>query len=91
MASVLSEGGFHTNPRQQQLNMNAEYKRLEAQSHYWSVLAYMGVDERPTVGIVTGVVTDAASGKAINGATIRIGDKSYTTDSFESYFCILKS
>ena len=91
MASVLSEGGFHTNPRQQQLNLNAEYKRLEAQSHYWSVLAYMGVDERPTVGIVTGVVTDAASGKAINGATIRIGDKSYTTDSFESLFSAYSS
>ena len=91
MASVLSEGGFHTNPRQQQLNMNAEYKRLEAQSHYWSVLAYMGVDERPTVGIVTGVVTDAASGKAVNGATIRIGDKSYTTDSFESLFSAYSS
>ena len=49
MASVLSEGGFHTNPRQQQLNMNAEYKRLEAQAHYWSILSYMGVAERPTV------------------------------------------
>ena len=46
---------------------------------------------RPTVGIVTGVVTDAASGKAINGATIRIGDKSYTTDSFESLFSAYSS
>ena len=91
MASVLSEGGFHTNPRQQQLNMNAEFKRLEAQSHYWSVLAYMGVDERPTVGIVTGVVTDAANGKPINGAIIRIGDSSYTTDSYESLFSAYSS
>ena len=91
MASILSEGGFHTNPRQQQLNMNAEFKRLEAQSHYWSVLAYMGVDERPTVGIVTGVVTDATNGKPINGAIIRIGDSSYTTDSYESLFSAYSS
>ncbi len=91
MASILSEGGFHTNPRQQQLNMNAEFKRLEAQSHYWSVLAYMGVDERPTVGIVTGVVTDAADGKPINGAIVRIGDSSYTTDSYESLFSTYSS
>lgn len=91
MASILSEGGFHTNPRQQQLNMNAEFKRLEAQSHYWSVLAYMGVDERPTVGIVTGVVTDAADGKPINGAIVRIGDSSYTTDSYESLFSAYSS
>lgn len=86
MASVLSEGGFHTNPRQQQLNMNAEYKRLEAQSHYWSILSYMGVAERPTVGIATGVISDAATEKGLNGARIHIADKSYTTDTFESLF-----
>lgn len=91
MASVLSEGGFHTNPRQQQLNMNAEYKRLEAQSHFWSVLEYMGINQRPTVGIVTGVLTDADNGQAINGAVIHIGDKSYTTDSFESLFSAYSS
>jgi N-acetylmuramoyl-L-alanine amidase len=86
MASVLSEGGFHTNPRQQQLNMNAEFKRLEAQSHFWSILSYMGVSDRPVVGIATGVISDAATGKGLNGATIHIAGKSYTTDTFESLF-----
>jgi len=38
MASELSEAGFHTNPRQNQLNMNAEWKKLEAYTFYCSIL-----------------------------------------------------
>ncbi|UKI24281.1 MAG: N-acetylmuramoyl-L-alanine amidase [Bacteroidales bacterium] len=33
MASLLSEGGYHTIASQQQLNINADYKRLEASPH----------------------------------------------------------
>ena len=38
MPSELSESGFHTNPRQNQLFMNAEWKQLEAMIFYWSIL-----------------------------------------------------
>ncbi|MGH7457010.1 MAG: N-acetylmuramoyl-L-alanine amidase family protein, partial [bacterium] len=38
MPSELSEAGFHTNPAQNQRNMNAEWKKLEAMTLYWSIL-----------------------------------------------------
>lgn len=85
MASVLSEAGFHTNPTQQKRNLNAEWKRLEAQSFFWSVLEYLDA-ERPAVGIAAGYVTNADDGQPLNGATISIGDSTYTTDTFESLF-----
>jgi N-acetylmuramoyl-L-alanine amidase len=85
MASVLSEGGFHTSPTQQPRNMNAEWKRLEAQSAFWSILEYHDL-ERPTIGIVTGYVSDIESGRLINGATVTINGQSYTTDTYETLF-----
>ncbi len=85
MASVLSEGGFHTNPTQQQRNLNAEWKKLEAQSAFWSILRYHGLS-RPKVGILTGIVSDIETGRPINGAQIRVGDRVYTTDTYESLF-----
>ena len=85
MASVLSEGGFHTNPRQNQLNMNADWKRLEAQAHYWAILDYRRV-ARSTHRIATGIVTDVESGRPINGATVTVDGQTYTTDTFESLF-----
>jgi N-acetylmuramoyl-L-alanine amidase len=85
MASVLSEGGFHTNPTQQQRNLNAEWKKLEAQSAFWSILRYHGLS-RPKVGILTGIVSNVESGRPINGATVTVGDRVYTTDTFESLF-----
>lgn len=85
MASVLSEGGFHTNPTQQQRNLNAEWKKLEAQSAFWSILRFHGLS-RPKVGILTGIVSDIETGRPINGAQIRVGDRTYTTDTFESLF-----
>ncbi|MCH8496689.1 MAG: Ig-like domain-containing protein, partial [Balneolales bacterium] len=85
MASVLSEAGFHTNPTQQMRNLNQKWKKLEAQSAFWSILEYHGL-ERPPVGIVTGYITNQENGELINGATITIGDQSYTTDTFESLF-----
>ncbi|MEM6325982.1 MAG: Ig-like domain-containing protein [Bacteroidota bacterium] len=85
MASVLSEGGFHTNARQNQLNMNAEWKRLEAQAHYWAILDWHGVP-RSIHRIATGIVTDSESDRPINGATVTIDGQTYTTDTYESLF-----
>lgn len=85
MASMLSEAGFHTNPFQQQRNLNADYKRLEAQVAFWVVLEYLGV-ERPPIGIATGVISDADNGLPINGATISINGQDYVTDSYASLF-----
>jgi N-acetylmuramoyl-L-alanine amidase len=85
MASLLSEAGFHTNPTQQQRNMNAEWKRLEAYAAFWTILEYHDLD-RPDVGIATGYITNLETGVPVNGATVTIGGKTYTTDSFESLF-----
>ena len=85
MASVLSEGGFHTNPRQNTLNMNADWKRLEAQAHYWAILDWHGVT-RSTHRIATGIISDSESGRPINGATVTIDGQTYTTDTYASLF-----
>ena len=85
MASVLSEGGFHTNPRQNQLNMNAEWKRMEAQAFYWAILDWHDIP-RSVHRIATGIVTDAENGRPINGATVTIDGKTYTTDTYASLF-----
>lgn len=85
MASLLSEGGFHTNPYQQQRNMNADYKRLEARAAFWSILEYLGV-ERPVEGILTGEIKDLDTELFVNGATITVQGKTYTTDTYESLF-----
>ena len=85
MASVLSEAGFHTNPTQQKRNLNTEWKRLEAQSLFWSILDYLDA-ERPPVGIAAGYITNADDDLPLNGATVSVGDSTYTTDTFESLF-----
>ena len=85
MASVLSEGGFHTNPTQNTRNMNADWKRLEAQAHYWAILDWHGIT-RSTHRIATGIVSDVESGRPINGATITIDGQTYTTDTYDSLF-----
>ncbi len=86
MASLLSESGFHTNPTQQQRNLNAEWKRLEAQAHLWTIIEYSGATERPTVGIATGYITNANGGKPLNGVTVSVGDSVYVTDTYQSLF-----
>jgi hypothetical protein len=58
MASLLSEGGFHTIPMQQALNINDSYKRLEAFGTFRSILEYVGVT-RPDKVMLTGVVTNS--------------------------------
>ena len=86
MASLLSEGGFHTNPFQQKRNLNTEYKKVEAYAAFWSILEYFGISERPVVGITTGIISDDDDGEPLNGATVSIDGQSYTTDTFESLF-----
>lgn len=85
MPSELSEGGYHTNPAQNQRNMNAEWKRIEAYAIFWTILQYHN-KPRPRVDVVTGIVRDAESGKPLNGATITIEDTTYTTDTYASLF-----
>ncbi|MFO7874656.1 MAG: Ig-like domain-containing protein [Bacteroidales bacterium] len=85
MASLLSEAGFHTNPGQQMLNLNEEWKVLEALSAYRSFLEWHDID-RPAIGIATGIIRDIETEKALNDATVTIGDQSYTTDGWESLF-----
>lgn len=85
MASELSEAGFHTNPIQNQKNMNAEWKKLEAYTFYWSILQFHGIT-RPAVNIITGIVSDLESGTPINGATLNVDGQIYTTDTYESLF-----
>ncbi|TNE70290.1 T9SS type A sorting domain-containing protein [bacterium] len=85
MASVLSEAGFHTNPYQQQRNINEGYKKLEGRSAYWAILKYHGID-RPDVGILSGEIKDAESGLLLNGAVASIQNRSYTTDTYQSVF-----
>ncbi len=85
MPSELSEAGFHTNPAQNQRNMNAEWKKLEARTLYWSILQFHGL-ARPLVGACAGIVTDIESGVPINGARIALDGQTYTTDTFQSLF-----
>ena len=85
MPSTLSEAGFHTSPVQNQRNMNADWKRLEAQAMYWGILDYHGIP-RSVHRIASGIVTDAESGRPIDGATVEIDGQTYTTDTFESLF-----
>ncbi len=85
MPSELSEAGFHTNPTQNQLNMNAKWKRLEAYTLYWSILKFWKID-RPFPGIVTGIISDIESGQPINGAVVSVNGQIDSTDTYESLF-----
>lgn len=85
MASLLSEGGYHTIEAQQQRNINAEYKRLEAYAAFRSLLQYVGLSN-PVQTFLTGVITNSENNVPINGAKVTVGDKTYTTDTYESVF-----
>ncbi|MEJ2634088.1 MAG: Ig-like domain-containing protein [Calditrichia bacterium] len=85
MASELSEAGFHTNLRQNQLYMNHDWRRMEARTFFWSILAYHNIP-RPPADIVAGIITDAESGIPINGAVISVEGRQYVTDTYESLF-----
>ena len=85
MASELSEAGFHTNPTQNQLNMNANWKRLEAKTMFWTILRYHNL-ARPYAGTSVGIVKDFESGLAINGAVVSLNGQVDTTDTYQSLF-----
>ena len=85
MPSELSESGFHTNPRQNQIFMNADWKRLEARTFFWSILEFRKIS-RPLVRILTGIVSDYDTHIPINGAEIIVNERSYVTDTYESLF-----
>ncbi len=85
MASLLSEAGFHTNPTQNQRNMNAEWKKLEALAALWTILEFHKV-EKPAIGVATGIIRDIETLKPLNGITVTIGNKVYETDTYQSLF-----
>ncbi len=85
MPSELSEAGFHTNPTQNQKNMNAEWKKLEARTFFWSILKYHNIP-RPPVRILTGIISDVETGVPINGAAATVDTQSYITDTYQSLF-----
>jgi N-acetylmuramoyl-L-alanine amidase len=90
MPSELSEAGFHTNPTQNQLNMNANWKRLEAKTMFWTILKYHNI-QRPYVGTAAGIIKDLESGLAINGAIVSLNGQVDTTDTWESLFHLYSS
>jgi len=85
MPSQLSEQGYHTNPLQNQLDMNTEYCRSMAYSMFWTILDKFEI-ARPYPGILEGIITDSETGIRLNGATIEVNGQTYTTDTFESQF-----
>jgi N-acetylmuramoyl-L-alanine amidase len=85
MPSELSEAGFHTNPTQNQLNMNDDWKRLEARTFYWSILDFHQI-QHPIIRILTGIVTNIDNDVPVNGAEISVNGRIYVTDTYESLF-----
>ena len=85
MASILSEGGYHTLAMQQALNMNDSYKRLEAFGTFRSIMQYRGLD-RPDKVMLAGVVTNSENGQPIDNVAVTVDGKTITTDSYESLF-----
>lgn len=85
MASLLSEGGYHTIASQQQLNINDDYKRLEGFAAFRSILEYRGL-ECPVQTFLAGIITNSENNVPINGVTVTADSKTYTTDTWESVF-----
>ncbi|MFC1583315.1 Ig-like domain-containing protein [Candidatus Neomarinimicrobiota bacterium] len=85
MPSELSESGFHTNPMQNQRNMNARWKRMEAYTFFWSILRDHGIT-RSQVRILNGILYDLESNIPVNGAAVAAGGITDTTDSHASLF-----
>ncbi len=85
MASLLSEGGYHTLPMQQALNMNVSYKRLEAFGTFRSIMEFRGLD-RPEKVMLAGVVKNSETGQPINGVTVTVDGREIVTDTYESLF-----
>ena len=85
MASLLSEGAYHTIAAQQQLNINVEYKRLEALAAFQSILKYRGL-QVPSQSFLAGIIRNSENSTPINGVKVTVDGKTYTTDTWESVF-----
>jgi len=85
MPSELSEQGHHTNPPQNQLDMNTDYTRMLAYSMFWTILDNFEI-ARPYPGILAGIITNSETGVRVNGASIQVNGQTYTTDTYESLF-----
>ncbi len=85
MAATLSEGGFHTNPRQNLLNLNNESKRTEAKAIWLSILGHFGVS-RPPVRTLLGIISDRETNVPLNGVIVTTGNRSYRTNTYENTF-----
>jgi len=85
MPGELSEAGFHTNPKQNLLNMNWESKRVEAKALWFAFLQYFNVPG-PSVNTVCGIISNARTGKPINGATATLLGRTYTTNTYQNTF-----
>ena len=85
MASLLSEGGYHTIAAQQQLNINDEYKRIEALAAFRSILKYRGI-KCPAQTVLAGIIRNSENNVPINGVTVTVAGKTYTTDTYETRF-----
>ena len=85
MPSILSEGGYHTIASQQQLNMNAQYKRLEGFAAFQTILKYRELS-LPVQTFLCGIITNSENNVPIDGATISVEGQTYTTDTWESLF-----
>ena len=85
MASILSEGGYHTMPMQQALNMNDSYKRLEGFATARSIMEFRGL-ARPEKVLLAGVVTNSENGQPLDNVAVTVNGKTIYTDSYESLF-----
>lgn len=85
MASLLSEGAYHTIAAQQQLNINKDYKRLEALAGFQSILKYRGLNV-PKQTFLAGIISNSENDTPINGVKVTVDGKTYTTDTWESIF-----
>ena len=85
MPSLVSEGGCHTIAAQQQPNINADYKRLEAFAAFQSILKFRGM-QNPVQTFLTGIITNSDNEVPIDGVTVTVDGKTYVTDTWESTF-----
>lgn len=85
MPSLLSEAGFHSNAFQQQRNLNESYKRLEGYAAFRSILQYRNLPN-PVQPLLVGVIRNSENDVPVNGITVTVGDKTVTTDTYESLF-----
>lgn len=85
MPSLVSESGYSMNAAQQQLNINADYKRLEAFAAFQSILKFRGM-QNPVQTFLTGIISNSENDVPIDGVTVTVDGKTYVTDTWESTF-----